>query len=238
MSIFTYFLIQSKYKSALYYRNDFLSNVDKIQNLPSIMYKGHISSITDYINMKDYYLNEKSKGILDLRYNLLDNAEGTILETCCGVFPNAICYNKDKVSSIVAIDWSNELLELAYLSNKKVNTVFMNMNAADLEFIDNAFDTVVDTFGLNSTPYLSKQWSEMKRVCKKGGKILLLEFGYSYWASNNYKMINKANNQLHESGQILIRDWDKLILNDPEVEVIKAKRRINGKIYYYELRKK
>jgi methyltransferase OMS1 len=51
---------------------------------------------------------------------------------------------------------------------------------------DNVFDTVVDTFGLDYTLYPEKCLKEMKRVCKPGGKILLLESGLSHYKSLNY----------------------------------------------------
>ena len=47
-------------------------------------------------------------------------------------------------------------------------------------FEDDAFDTVVDTLTMNSVFNREQLASEMKRVCKPGGLILLLERGQSY----------------------------------------------------------
>jgi len=109
------------------------------------------------------------------------------------------------------------------------------MDCSNLDYQDNSFDTVVDTFGLQASYDFKQQYEEMKRVCKKGGKILILEIGESLWKSTNYKIIKNAPKEFVERGQHLYRNWDRLILNDPSVKVIKNKRKINGRLYYYEL---
>ena len=47
-------------------------------------------------------------------------------------------------------------------------------------FDDGTFDTVVDSLTLNSVFNREQLADEMKRVCKPGGRILLLERGQSY----------------------------------------------------------
>ena len=100
-----------------------------------------------------------------------------------------------------------------------------------------SFDTVVDTFGLQSCYDYESQYSEMKRVCQKGGKILLLEIGESYWRYVNYRTLKRAEKEMFENGQILFINYDKFILNDPDVKVVKRKRKLNGKLYFYVLEK-
>jgi len=121
--------------------------------------------------------------------------------------------------------------------NARKDTKFVVMDCTNLEYIDNCFDTVVDTFGLQSSNDYKKQYEEMKRVCKVGGKILILEMGESLWLSTNYKIINSAFEEFRTRGQHLYRNWDTLILNDPSVRVIKHKRKMNGSLYYYEIEK-
>ena len=54
-------------------------------------------------------------------------------------------------------------------------------DASDLtsKFANDTFDTVVDTFGLCSFDDPVNALNEMARVCKKDGKVLLLEHGKS-----------------------------------------------------------
>ena len=50
-----------------------------------------------------------------------------------------------------------------------------------LPFQDESFDTVVDTFGLECSYDIETAWSQIKRMTKKGGKILLLERGMGFY---------------------------------------------------------
>lgn len=136
----------------------------------------------------------------------------------------------------MAVDWSKDILNYT-LVNTRNDTKFVVMDCTDLDYIDESFDTVVDTFGLQASHDFQKQYDEMKRVCKKGGKILLLEMGESLWKSSNYKIISNALHEFNERGQHLYRNWDNMILNDPSVKIIKNKRMMNGILYYYELEK-
>ena len=43
---------------------------------------------------------------------------------------------------------------------------------------ENSYDYVVDTFGLEYNVNPVQGLSEMKRVCKEGGKILMVNTGY------------------------------------------------------------
>jgi hypothetical protein len=40
------------------------------------------------------------------------------------------------------------------------------MDSCDIEYDNEIFDTIVDTFGMQSSYDPMKQYSEMKRVCK------------------------------------------------------------------------
>lgn len=159
----------------------------------------------------------------------------------CGAFPNAICYSDlENVTGIIGIDWNKDLLSLASEMNSLNKARFELMNSTDIEYKDNSFDTVVDTFGLQASLYPKKQLDEMIRVCKKGGKILLLEIGESYWNSTNYKLIRNGFQNFTTRGEILFRNWDEIIENYNNlklVKIVEKKRRINGILYYYELEK-
>ena len=58
-----------------------------------------------------------------------------------------------------------EMIDLATL-HAKSNAKLVEMDATDIEYDDAVFDTVVDTFGLQSSNDPLKQFAEMKRVCK------------------------------------------------------------------------
>ncbi len=86
------------------------------------------------------------------------------------------------------------------------------------KFPPESFDTVVDTFGLCSLSDPRKALEQMVRVCRPGGRIVLLEHGKGTW-----KLINDilaAQEQKHFSrwGCHFNRDVDALITDLVERE--------------------
>jgi ubiquinone/menaquinone biosynthesis C-methylase UbiE len=61
------------------------------------------------------------------------------------------------------------------VGSKRVKVNLLNMDVQDLGFEDQSFDTIVATFVFCSVPAPIKGLREIKRVCKRGGKIILLE---------------------------------------------------------------
>ena len=53
------------------------------------------------------------------------------------------------------------------------------MDVQNLEFEDNTFDTVVASFVFCSVPDLVRGLMEIERVCRPGGKVVLLEHALS-----------------------------------------------------------
>lgn len=229
--------------------NDFLEKNKNNKSLQLKIENLREKDLIKFTDMNKYYLIEAKKGVLELRYKLLNKAYGIVLETNCGFFENSLCYyntnivsentkETNKIKEIIAVDSNKNFLELASLLNKKNNTKFLKMESDNLDFIDEAFDTVIDTFGLHKKIDPVSHYNEMKRVCKKNGKILLLEVGESLWITSIIRNIRQFNNVFNENGNILIRNWDDMILNDSEVVVKKRLRKNNGYLYYYELEKK
>jgi ubiquinone/menaquinone biosynthesis C-methylase UbiE len=98
-----------------------------------------------------------------------------ILEIGVGTGKNFLYYPIGK--DITAIDFSDRMLNQAKLKAEKlqISVNLQQMDVQDLEFEDDAFDTVVATFVFCSVPDPIKGLKEIKRVCKSGGKVLLLE---------------------------------------------------------------
>jgi demethylmenaquinone methyltransferase/2-methoxy-6-polyprenyl-1,4-benzoquinol methylase len=110
------------------------------------------------------------------RKGLLGSLKGKILEVGIGTGKNLPHYNKN--AKVIGIDLSSKMLvrareKLKLLKNKNVKLKLMD--AQKLKFKDDSFDFVVCTFVLCSVPNPVKVLKEMKRTCKKDGKILMLE---------------------------------------------------------------
>jgi len=68
---------------------------------------------------------------------------------------------------------------------------FKEADAEALPFADEAFDTVVSTFGVMFTPDQDRAASEMIRVCKRGGKIGLANWTPDGFIGQLFKTIGK-----------------------------------------------
>jgi len=134
--------------------------------------------------------DEAVMGINWLRWMLLrSHATGTVLEVGAGTGRN-LSYYPNAVDRVVLADASDKMLMQAKAKLRELNEAerkrfaTIEADAANLEFPDSCFDTVVDTFGLCSYDQPVLVLKEMARVCKPDGKILLLEHGRSkMWES-------------------------------------------------------
>lgn len=63
----------------------------------------------------------------------------------------------------------------------------------------------------------------------------MMERGLGYWMQDNFTLLQKASVNLGARGQVYHHDYSSLVENDPEVRVVKKKRKVRGMLYYYEL---
>ena len=99
----------------------------------------------------------------------------SILEVGVGTGKNFDFYPADK--SITAIDFSKGMLERARRKGQKreLKADLERMDVEDLQFDDQSFDTVLATFVFCSVGDPIKGLQEVKRVCKRNEKVILLE---------------------------------------------------------------
>jgi ubiquinone/menaquinone biosynthesis C-methylase UbiE len=111
----------------------------------------------------------------EVRGRILSQATGNVLEVGVGTGINLEYY--PMTCKVVGIDLSPGMLERARKRTQSLNfpVKLMEMDAQNLEFPDDTFDTVVATCVFCSVPDPIKGLTEIKRVCKSAGKIILLE---------------------------------------------------------------
>jgi ubiquinone/menaquinone biosynthesis C-methylase UbiE len=82
-----------------------------------------------------------------------------------------------KNADITAIDLSDKMLARAIdkASEQNIRVHLQQMDVENLEFEDNIFDTIVATFVFCSVPNPLRGLAELERVCKSGGKVVLLD---------------------------------------------------------------
>jgi ubiquinone/menaquinone biosynthesis C-methylase UbiE len=117
-----------------------------------------------------------------------------VLEIGVGTGNNIPYYPAD--AEITAVDFSEGMLKRARdkASRHKVKVNLQQMDAQNLEFADNTFDTVVGTMVFCSVPDPVRGIREVERVCKRGGKVVLLEQDFS--ANRFSRLLAKLVNPL------------------------------------------
>lgn len=125
-----------------------------------------------------YDLLEKPIEIMALkkwRLEVMKDLKGKILEVGVGTGKNIEYYPEG--IDITAIDFSEKMLEKAKEKAKRLNKEvdLIQMDAQDIKFLDNTFDTVFTTCVFCSVPDPVKGLKEIRRVCKPTGKIIMIE---------------------------------------------------------------
>jgi len=134
-------------------------------------------------NILPYVLNLScnSKPVDYQRKKVIPDATGKVLEIGIGPGSNLKHYNNTKVTSILGIDPSKELNQIAKKKAVKynLNIEFLIESASSLSVDNNSIDTVVSTYALCSIPEPERTLQEIKRVLKSDGIYIFSEHGLS-----------------------------------------------------------
>jgi phosphatidylethanolamine/phosphatidyl-N-methylethanolamine N-methyltransferase len=98
-----------------------------------------------------------------------------VLEVGVGTGINLSLYPED--CQVTGIDFSSSMLEKAReraARKEPSNIRLLQMDAADLKFIDDSFDIVYAPYLISVVPDPVKVAQEMRRVCRPGGRIIFL----------------------------------------------------------------
>lgn len=148
--------------------------------------KAQVAQMFDNISPKYDFLNRVLSFGIDKgwRRKVVSLASETkpmrVLDIATGTGDLAIALQKTGASEIIGLDISNGMLEIGRQKvykaglNKRVRLEYGDSEA--IPFESNSFDLVTAAFGVRNFEDLEKGLSEMQRVLKPGGRILILEF--------------------------------------------------------------
>lgn len=107
------------------------------------------------------------------------SARGRVLDVACGTGENFPHLPEDV--DLVGVDLSPRMLAGAKRRARDlgVEADLYRMDATSLEFPDDSFDTVISSFSTCTFPEPVETLTEMARVCRSDGRVLLLEHGRS-----------------------------------------------------------
>jgi ubiquinone/menaquinone biosynthesis C-methylase UbiE len=102
-------------------------------------------------------------------------ATGNVLEVAVGTGLNLEAYPDD--ITLTGIDWSDAMLDIARDRSSQLGrtATLQQPDAHELPFDDASFDTVVCTFGLCAIPDHIRAITEMTRVLRPGGRLILVD---------------------------------------------------------------
>jgi len=149
--------------------------------------KQQVAAMFDDIAFKYDFLNRFLSAGIDIKWRkkairqLADLHPKKILDVATGTADVAIMANAIlKPEKIIGIDISDGMLEMGRKKVEKAgleNIIeLLNGDSETINFEDNSFDAVTVAFGVRNFQQLEKGLSEIKRVLKPGGKLVVLEF--------------------------------------------------------------
>lgn len=106
-----------------------------------------------------------------------------VLDVAIGTADFAVeLLHQSKASHVVGIDLSDEMMRLGKEKMERLNlqdkVAFRYVDATNMPFEDSSFDAVTCAFGVRNFADLDKGLSEMHRVLKPDGELVILEFSY------------------------------------------------------------
>jgi len=119
------------------------------------------------------------KPFIRQRQKLVPIAKGKVLEVGIGSGLNMPYFDTSKISSVVGIDPSEELIQLAEkrIDDSMPDIDFVISKAEEMQFNDNLFDTVLITYTICTVGDVSASLKQIKRVLKSDGQLLFCEHG-------------------------------------------------------------
>ncbi|KAJ3038938.1 Methyltransferase-like protein 7B [Rhizophlyctis rosea] len=185
------------------------------------------------ISMDEWFM-----GVGTLRWSLMKQAKGKVLEVSTGTGRNLEYYPKPQIDQLILSDTNESMLRRAFDKCKndslRASLPPLSFKIIDAENIPSPpaeFDTVVETFGLCSCADPVASLKEMARVCKPDGRILLLEHGRSYYNWLNDALDKTAGDHAQTWGCWWNRDIEGLI-DQAGLEIVEIKRVHLGTTYY------
>ena len=155
-----------------------------------------------------------TKPIRKQREKVLPLCKGIVLEIGCGSGLNFSFYEENNIDKLYALEPDKEMLRQAESVVKEVNfpITFLETGAEKIPLEDYSIDTALLTYTLCTIPDPLAALLEIRRVLKKGGKLVFCEHGMA--PENNVKKMQNFINSfwpIFVGGCNLNRDIPSLI---------------------------
>ncbi len=188
-----------------------------------VMQKEYVRSLFDNIAYRYDLLNHLLSGGVDLYWRrkaiqtLTQHHPKRILDVATGTADFAIAALRLNPEKVIGVDISEPMLEVGRkkIAQRNLNGVIQLQSgeAENLMFGAASFDAAIVAFGARNFEHLDKGLSEMYRVLRTGGKIVVLEFSrpkmfpfrqlYFFYFKNILPMVGRMISKDKEAYQYL-----------------------------------
>ncbi|OQX81719.1 MAG: bifunctional demethylmenaquinone methyltransferase/2-methoxy-6-polyprenyl-1,4-benzoquinol methylase [Bacteroidetes bacterium 4484_249] len=148
--------------------------------------KQQVKTMFNNIAHRYDFLNHFLSGGIDFIWRkkaiktLSANNPKTILDVATGTGDLAIAAIKLNPEKIIGIDIAEDMVEIGRTKVRKKNLEqviqLQTGDSENIQFSDNYFDAAMVAFGVRNFENLEKGLSEMHRILKPGGEVMILEF--------------------------------------------------------------
>jgi ubiquinone/menaquinone biosynthesis methyltransferase len=108
---------------------------------------------------------------------LQEKGQGDVLDLCAGTLDLTEMLLAKGAKSIVAVDFSEQMLQVGQAKLKATDPVkCIVADARVLPLEDNSVDAILCAFGLRNVPEVEKAIAECARVLRPGGRLVVLDF--------------------------------------------------------------
>ena len=113
------------------------------------------------------------------RQKVVPLVEGKVLEIGIGSGLNLPFYDKSNIDELWGLDPSEELSDMArkVADSENIEVNFISSCAEEIPLPDKYFDSVLITYTMCTIPEVARANKEIKRVLKRGGKLIFCEHG-------------------------------------------------------------
>lgn len=108
------------------------------------------------------------------RKHAVTELHGKVLDVACGTGDMCVELLK-RGCEVTGVDLSEEMLAIAKVKGERLKVKVEIADAENLPFEDESFDGVTCAFGVRNFVHLEQGLSEMLRVLKPGGRMVILE---------------------------------------------------------------
>jgi len=110
--------------------------------------------------------------------DVLENPAALILDVACGTGDLSLELQKTGKATVFGTDFCRPMLQIAFDKNEKNKRKipYIEADGMNLSFADASFDAVTIAFGLRNFSNWQNGLMEFRRILKKGGKLVVLEF--------------------------------------------------------------